>query len=166
MLSNDFLNQKGGRTYKVLKNKNSKMAKNRFLALAILLISLSYPGEKTVMAEEYVKDIKIIDTSIVYSQYELPRVADLCVELKNNGDKKIANLNFEVSYYDTEGYPMKKVVLKNKLTEAIPPGEARKYKIRLNGDVFNDRNEEYPFSRSGDVGEFDVKILNVKFARK
>lgn len=118
------------------------------------------------MADEYVKDVEIIDSSISYPQYKVPHIAYLSMELKNNGDKKIANLNLEVSYYDTEGYPIKKVHLKNKLTEAIPAGESRKYKIRLSGDVFNDRNEEYPFSRSGDVGEFDIKISNVKFARK
>ena len=126
----------------------------------------AYSGEKTVMAEEHVKDIEIVETAINFSHNELPDAAYLSLELKNNGDKKIANLNFEIGYYDAEGCLIKRVVLKNKLTEAIPPGEARKYRIRLNGDVFNERNEEYPYSRSSEVNEFDVKILNIKFARK
>lgn len=136
------------------------------LVSVVFLIFLSCFTGKAAVADEYVKNIEIIEPSISYTQYELPRIAYLCMELKNKGDKKIANLDLEVSYYDTEGYPMKKVILKNKLTEVIPSGEARKYKIRLNGDVFNDRNEEYPFSRSAEVGEFDVKVLNVKLARK
>ena len=118
------------------------------------------------MAEDGVKDIEIIEAVINFSQNEFPHVAYLRMELKNNGDKNIANLNFKISYYDTKGYLIRGVVLKNKLTEAIPPGKARKYKIRLNCDVFNERNEEYPYSQRDEIDNFDVKILNVKFARK
>ena len=142
------------------------MIKNKYSIILFCLMLSAYSGEKTVMAEEHVKDIEIVETAINFSHNELPDAAYLSLELKNNGDKKIANLNFEIGYYDAEGCLIKRVVLKNKLTEAIPPGEARKYRIRLNGDVFNERNEEYPYSRSSEVNEFDVKILNIKFARK
>ena len=111
------------------------------------------------MAAGPVKDIEMIDTSISFTQAETKCVAYLCVELKNHSAKNIANLNLEISYYDINGHPIKKVVLKNRLAGAIPSGETRKYKILLNGDVFNDRYEEYPYSRRGDVEEFDVKIL-------
>jgi hypothetical protein len=142
------------------------MAKNRYPALFIFLIFLSYFGGKAAIAEDGVKNVEIIEAAINFSQNEFPHVAYLRMELKNNGDKNVANLNFKITYYDEKGYVIKKVVLKNKLTDAIPPGEARKYKIRLNCDVFNERNEEYPYSERYEVDDFDVKILSVKFARK
>ena len=57
---------------------------------------------------------------------------------------------------------MKKAVIKNALNDAIPAHEIRKYKIRLNGDVVNARNEQYPYSQEERVGEFDLEIANVK----
>jgi len=133
----------------------------------ISLALLSYPGPEAAMAAgEGVKDIEVAESAIDFDRDEFPHFACLRIELKNNGDKSITNLNLEVSYYDAEGYTVKRVILKDRLTEAIPPGEARKYKIRLNGDVFNERNEEYPYSQRGEVDDFDVKILNVKFGRK
>lgn len=117
------------------------------------------------MAEEDVRNIEIIESAINFSHSEVPHAAYLLMELKNNGDKSIANLNFRITYYDAKGYTIKKVVLKNKLTEAIPPGESRKYKIRLNYNVFNERNAEYPYSQRADVDDFDIEILHVKFSR-
>jgi len=140
------------------------MAKNCYPVLFILLMFLACFGGKTAMADEGMKDIEIIEAAINFSQNEFPHVAYLRMELKNNSGRNVVNLNFKISYYDVNGYVIKKVVLKNKLTEAIPPGEARKYRIRLNCDVFNERNEEYPYSQRYEVDDFDVKILNVKFA--
>lgn len=134
--------------------------------ILICLTLLSCLGAKAAAAEDPVKDIEITEATIKFSRSEFPRTAYLYTELKNNGGKDIANLDFEISYYDKESYLIKKVVLKNKLTEAIPSGEARKYRIRLTGDVFNERHEKYPYSRSSEVDDFDMKILNVKFTRK
>ena len=139
---------------------------HKYSIILICSILLSCAGENTVMAGESVKDVDIIETAINFSQTEFPHVAYLYMALKNNGDKNIANLNFEISYYDADGYVIKKVVLKNKLTETIPSGETRKYKIRLKGDVFNERSEEYPYSQGNEVDDFSVKILTVKFAQK
>jgi len=78
----------------------------------------------------------------------------------------VDNLSLEISYYNDEENLMKKIILKNRLTGAIPPGESRKYKIRLNGNVVNERNAEYPYLQWGDVNEFDVKVVNVKLGRR
>jgi len=118
------------------------------------------------MAKDGIENIEIIESSINFSQNDSPRAAYLYLDLKNNGDKKVANLNLEVTYYDADGYLIKRSVLKNKLTEEIPPGEIRKYKIRLRGDVVNVKHEEYPYSQQDKVGEFDVMVASVKFARK
>lgn len=114
------------------------------------------------MGEDYIKNIEAGETNIKIDQAELPRIAYLYIELKNNGPRRIANLTFEVSYYDHEGYLIEKSVVKNALTEAIPKGQTRKYKIRLKGDVINTEHEEYPYSQLGKVNEFDIKITNVK----
>lgn len=134
--------------------------------LFVFMIFLSCFGGSPAVAEDGVKDLEIIEGAINFSQNELRRNAYLYMELKNNGDKKIANADFVISYCDTKGYSIKKVVLKNRLNEAIPPGETRKYKIRLNYDVFNDRNEEYPYSQRSEIGDVDIKILKVRFAGK
>jgi hypothetical protein len=88
------------------------------------------------------------------------------VDLKNNGGKHVDNANLEISYYGKEGYLIKKVLLKNKLNCPIPPGASQTYKIRLNRHVVNTRNEEYPYSQWSDVGEFDVKVQDVRLGRK
>lgn len=129
--------------------------------LAIAVYMIISPG-KAVSAGEYAKDIEVIEAAVNFSQNEFPRIAYLTMELKNNGDKNIANLDIEISYYDAGGELIKKVSLKNRLTENIPSGEARKCRIRLKGNVFNERYEEYPYSRHGEVERFDVKISNVK----
>ena len=149
----------------MIKHGPIKTIKSRCLMVIVFCVLFSFFVEKGEPAGESVKDVEVMDSTIVFSQNKFPHVANLCIELKNNGDKNIANLDLEVSYYDKDDYLLKKVVLKNKLTESIPSGEARRYKIALNGDVFNERNEEYPYLRSSDVGEFDVKVLNVKFSR-
>ena len=121
---------------------------------------------KDIMAEEYIKNIETGDADIKIDQSEFPPVACLYMELKNNGDKKISNLTFEISYYDSEGYLIEKAVIKNALTKAMPKKEALKYKIRLNGDVMNIEHEQYPYSQLDKVKEFDIKITGVKFASK
>ena len=132
----------------------------------VFLMLLSFFYGKPVMAKDGIENIEIIESSINFSQNDSPRAAYLYLDLKNNGDKKVANLNLEVTYYDADGYLIKRSVLKNKLTEEIPPGEIRKYKIRLRGDVVNVKHEEYPYSQQDKVGEFDVMVASVKFARK
>lgn len=139
--------------------------KHRHLVALILFILLSCSGERPAMAAEQAADVAVEESIIKFSQNEFPRVANLCVELRNNTDKTAANLDLEIRYNDADGYLIRKTVLKNKLTEAIPPRESRKYKIPLKGDVFNERNEEYPYARSSEVGHFEVKVLKVKFSR-
>ena len=142
------------------------MAKYRysvaFLCLAILLLS----GAAVSAAGEYMNNVAIGETDIKIDQSEFPPVAYLYVELKNSGDKKIANVNFEVSYYDAEGYLLQKAVLKNALTKAMPQKGALKYNIRLKGDVLNTEHEEYPYSQLNKVGGFDIKITGVKISPK
>lgn len=118
------------------------------------------------MGEEYIKNIEIGEADIKIDQSELPAVAYLYIELKNNGDKNISNLTFEISYYDAEGYLIEKSVVKNALTKTISKGEVRKYKIRLNGDVVNIEHEQYPYSQHDKVNDFDIKIKSVKLASK
>lgn len=139
------------------------MAKNRHALILIFLMLISFPAGKAAIAADPLKDIEIIEPAINFTSSESQYAAYLCMELKNTGTKNIANADIEVRYYDPEGHLVKKAVLKNKLTEIIPPGEKQKYRIRLKRDVFNERYEEYPYSHRGEVNEFDVKILNIKF---
>lgn len=142
------------------------MVKNKYSILLIWLMLLSCLSARPVMAEDYAKSVEVVRGDINFSQTEFPRVAYLYMELKNNGDRDIENLNFRITYYDKEECLIKKVVMKDKLNEPIPSGESRKCRVRLKGDVFNVKNEEYPYSEKEEVGEFDIKILNVKFAKK
>lgn len=111
------------------------------------------------------ESVEIVDASIDIDHKQFYPVAYLCVTLKNNGDKKISNLTFEISYYDGE-YLAQKAVVKNALKEALPVEETRKYKIPLKGDFVNRENAEYPYGQHDKANEFDVKILDVKYASK
>ena len=142
------------------------MAKSKRYTIFVCLMVLSYLSIGWSTGKEYIKNIEIGESDIKLDRSELPAVAYLYMELKNNGDKKISNLTFEISYYDTEGYFMEKSVVKNALTETIPEGEARKYKIRLKGDIVNIERAQYPYSQQGKVDGFDIKIISVKFASK
>ncbi|MDD5135906.1 MAG: hypothetical protein PHX20_02410 [Candidatus Omnitrophica bacterium] len=138
----------------------------RSTAILICFILLSCFSPKAVTAEEGAKDLEIVESAVDFNRNEFPYGAYLCMELKNKSDRDIANANFEIVYYDTDDYLMKRTVLKNKLPEPIPRGETRRFKMHLKGRVMNERNEEYPYSQSDEVGEFDVKVLSVKFGRK
>lgn len=143
--------------------------KNKHCIIGIYIIFLLCSAAKIVMADtgkEYIENIEIVESSITFDYDAHPVNAYLCMELKNNGDKNVSNLTFEVSYYDEGGYLIKKAVLKNALTEALPQGEDQKCKIRLKGDIVNIEHEQYPYSRSSNVHEFKVKITDVKLARK
>ena len=134
--------------------------------LLIFLISLSSSGERQLMAKEDAENIEIINTSINCNQSEFPRSTYIYLEFKNNNDKDVANINFQIAYYDVDDCLIKKIILKNKFNDVIPSGKVRKYKIRLNCDVFNEKNEEFPYLRRDEVNSFEVKILNVRFAKK
>jgi hypothetical protein len=123
-------------------------------------------GTKKAAAVEYTDNVEVGEADIRVDRNERPPIFYLIMEFKNNGDKKVSNLNFEISYYAKEGYLIKKVLMKNALTEEIPQRESRKYKIRLRNDFFDDKNEQYPYSRKNEVAEFDIKITNVKLASK
>ena len=116
----------------------------------------------TAAGDEYMKNIEMTESSINIDHQEFPPVAYLCITLKNNGDRKVSNVTFEITYYGEEGYLIKKAVIKNALNDVIPAREIRKYKVRLNGNVVNTRNEQYPYSQEDAVGEFDIKITSVK----
>lgn len=133
-----------------------------FLCLTALLCL----NAKQVMAEEYIKNIEIGESNIKMDQSELPQSAYLYVELKNNGDKNISNLNFEISYYDRDGYLIEKHAVKNALTGPLPKKETQKYRIHLNGNVINEKNAQYPYSQHDKVNEFDIKITGVKLGSK
>ena len=108
----------------------------------------------------------MVESAIKMNHQEFPAAAYLYMTLKNNGDRKVSNIALEISYYGKEDYLIMKAVVKNALNDAIPARETRKYKVRLNGDVVNARNEQYPYSRQEEVAEFDIKIRNVKFAAR
>lgn len=142
------------------------METRKYLIIFAFLALTLFPGVNVAAVEEGVKDVEVTDASIKFAQNEPFHSAYLYMELKNNGDKDIDNLNFQINYYDAEECLIKKVVMKNKLTDILPAKGTKKYKVRLRGDVFNERNEEYPYSQKGDVDDFDVKILDVKFSKK
>ena len=137
---------------------------NKYHKIFICSIFLFFLGVMKAEGDEYIKNIEIAEANISVNHQEFPAVAYLYIKLKNNGDRKVSNVTFEIIYYGEEGYLIKKAIIKNALNDAIPPHEIRKYRVRLNGDVVNARNEQYPYSQEDEVGEFDLKITNVKFA--
>ena len=139
---------------------------NRYSIILISLMILSCLNTQKVMGEDYTKNVEVGEMSIKLDRNEFPPLAYLYIELKNTGDKKISNLNLEISYYGSDSYLIKRAVVKNALTEAIPKQESRKYKICLKGDVINPAHEQYPYSVRDKVSEFDVKVINVNFASK
>ena len=70
---------------------------NKYFMIFICLIVLSCLTAERTTAEEYIKNIEIGESDIKFDRSELPVVAYLYMELKNNGDKKISNLTFESS---------------------------------------------------------------------
>lgn len=116
--------------------------------------------------EDYTKNIEIVESKISVDHKQFPAIAYLYITLKNDGNKKVSNLTFQISYYSEGGYLMKKAVVKNALNEPIPQGEERKYRIRLKGDFVNIESEQYPYSQNEEVNEFDIKILKVALTSK
>ena len=142
------------------------MIKNKYPVIFICIMLLLCSSEGGVAAEKYTDNVEVGEVDIKMDRSEHPPIACLIAEFKNNGGKKISNLSFEIKYYAKDGYLIKKIVIKNALNEDIPQGETRKYKIRLKRDFFDEKNMQYPYSRSDEVTEFDLKITNVKFASK
>ena len=138
--------------------------RNKWRIILICSIFLSSLGVLKAEGDDYIKNIEIAESSIKIDHQEFPPVAYLCLTLKNNGDRKIYNIAFEITYYGKEGDMIMKAVVKNALNDPLPDVETRKYKVRLGGDVVNERNEKYPYSQADAVAEFDIKIRNVKFA--
>jgi hypothetical protein len=138
------------------------MFRHKYHIIVICSIFLLSLGVLKAEGDEYVKNIEMTEADINMNHQEFPAGAYLYVTLKNNGDRKVSNVTFEISYYGKEGYLIKKSRIKNALNDAIPAREMRKYKVRLNGNVVNARNEQYPYSQQDEVAEFDVKIVSVK----
>jgi hypothetical protein len=143
-----------------------KTIKCRYIAIFACLSFFLFSGIEEARGGDSVKNVEITESEITVDHKQLPFVAYLHIALKNNGDKKVSNLTLRISYYDEENHLIHKAVVKNALNEAIPPKETREYKIRLSGDYFNSKNEQYPYSRPNEVDEFDVEILNVALASK
>ena len=140
--------------------------RNKYHIIFICSIFLFFLGVMKAEGDEYIKNIEIAKANISVNHQEFPAVAYLYITLKNNGGRKVSNVTFEIIYYGEEGYLIKKAIIKNALNDAMPAGETRKYKVRLNGDVVNARNEQYPYSQQDEVDEFDIKIRNVKLASR
>ena len=132
----------------------------------ICFILLLFPRTVKAEGDDSIKNIEIIDDNINIDNHQFPSVAYLYITLRNNGDKKISNVTFEIRYYEEGGYLIQKAVLKNALNEAIPKAEVRKYKIRLKGDIVNTDNEQYPYSQHNEVDEYDIKIINARLASR
>lgn len=125
---------------------------------------LLFAGICEARGEDYIKNIEIAESDINIDRPEMQAVAYLCVTLKNNGDRKISNLNFEIKYYDEDDNLIKRTIVKNALNKIISPGEAQKYKIRLKGSIVDIENAQYPYERSGEIDTFDINIINVRLA--
>lgn len=121
-------------------------------------------GMAEAAGEDHIKNIEITESDINIERPEMQAVAYLCVTLKNNGGRKISNLNFEVRYYDENDDLIKKTIVKNALNKAIPPGESQKYKIRLKGSIVDIENAQFPYERSASIDTFDVKIIDARLA--
>lgn len=142
------------------------MIKNKHLITLICITLLLSAGEGLSREEDYIESIEIIESGIDIDRQQFPAGAYLCVTLKNNGDRAISNLNFQVKYYDEEDYLIQKAIVKNGLNEDLPPGEIRKYKMRLKGDIVSIANAQYPYERSNEVSRLDVSVISVKFSAK
>ncbi|MDD5423251.1 MAG: hypothetical protein PHT32_07540 [Candidatus Omnitrophica bacterium] len=115
--------------------------------------------------EDHAKEIEVVEADIKMNYQEVPAVAYLYLTLKNNGGLNISNMTLKIGYFGEGDYLIHKTIVKNALNNILPKGETRKYKIRLRGDFNNERNEQYPYSRSAEINDFDIKIINVKIAR-
>lgn len=115
---------------------------------------------------DYIKNIDIADSDIIMDHQQFPAAAYLRVTLKNNGDRKISNLAFEIRYYDEADYLIQKAVLKNALNEPLPEGKTGKYKIRLKGDIVDIENAQYPYDQSNKIERFELKITDAKIASR
>lgn len=142
------------------------MIRHKYRVILICSIFLLFPGTIKAKGDDYIKNIEMTDSAIKIDRQDFPHIAYLYITLKNNGDKKVSNVSFEIGYYGEGGYLIKRVTVKDALNDIIPGGETRKYKVRLNGDVVNVRNEQYPYSQGDVVAEFNIKITNVKFASR
>lgn len=132
----------------------------KILLLACLMVTCSV----MCLAEDGQVEIT---TSSIKSEMASPHTISLdyrflYIGLKNSGNAKVNNLNLDISYYADGGFLIKKVTIKHALTESIPPGEERKYKILLDRE-FNDR-DQYPYEQDDAVKNFDVKVKDIKFA--
>ena len=139
---------------------------NKYHKIFICSIFLFFLGVMKAEGDEYIKNIEIAEANISVNHQEFPAVAYLYIKLKNNGDRKVSNVTFEIIYYGKGGYLIKKAVIKNALNDLMPAGESRKYKVRLNGDVVNARNEQYPYSQQEEITEFDIKIISVNLSSR
>lgn len=130
----------------------------------ILTAPVFFAGMAGAAGEDYIKNIEIAESGINVERPEMQAVAYFCVTLKNNGSRKVSNLNFELKYYDEDDNLIKKTIVKNALNRAILPGEAQKYKIRLKGSIVDIENAQYPYERSADICSFEADIINVRLA--
>ncbi|MDD5496644.1 MAG: hypothetical protein PHP46_06055 [Candidatus Omnitrophica bacterium] len=142
------------------------MMKYKYLMILMCLMLLAAPSMAKSEADEYIKNIEMVDSKIEMDLGHFPKTAYLYIKLKNNGDRGVSNARLEVSYYGDGDYLIKKVIIKKALNEPLPEGGERGYRIPLRGDVFNVRNEQYPYSYQEGVSEFDVKILNVSLSAR
>lgn len=136
----------------------------KYLIAFILAMPMLFAGMAEAAGKDYIKNIEITESDIDIERPEMQAVAYLCVTLKNNGARKVSNLNFEVKYYDKDDNLIKRAIVKNTLNKAIMPGESQKYKIRLKGSIIDIEHAQYPYERSADIDTFDAKIINVRLA--
>ena len=143
-------------------NRNMKIY--RYLIAFILAMPMLFAGMAEAAGKDYIKNIEITESDINIERPAMQAVAYLCVTLKNNGDRKISNLNFELKYYDKDDNLIKRAIVKNTLNKAIMPGESQKYKIRLKGSIIDIEHAQYPYERSADIDTFDAKIIHARLA--
>ena len=87
------------------------MIKRKYLMIFICSIFLLSFVVMKAEGDEYAKNIEITESDIKIDHQEFPTVAYLFLTLKNNGDRKVSNATFEISYYGKEGYLIKKAIL-------------------------------------------------------
>lgn len=136
-----------------------------FACVIALLSSGAYQALAAVTIQEKYKDIEIVEPRLAIDGRQFTREAYLHMAVKNNGDKEITNMALQMSYYGDEGYLIHKVVIKNALNDVIGPGETKAYKIELKGNFVNPDHQQYPYSKGEKVRDFDIDIVDVKYAR-
>ncbi len=142
-----------------------KIALHKVLMVLIFALLVSVQAQAAWEKKNY-DDIEITDSRIDKDGRHFTRKATLFMDVKNNGDKEIANMAIMVSYFGEGDFLIQKTIIKNALNDTIPAGQTRSYRIELKGDFVNPARDQYPYSKDVKVSEFDVEVVDVKYSKE